>query len=311
MATVLRRRLLVNPAKKKKRKNRARRKMTAKQIRIFGTPAQKAALKRKRKTKAHRSNPKKKAYRPKTRPRTAPRRKRRARKNVSEIITASLAGLANPGRRRRKSKKQKKGKRVMAKARRNRKNAARRPSHAKKQYRRRKHNRMNPTSRRRRHHVTRHRRNPGSMSGITNVLIDAGWAAGGAIGSRALTQLVLQSNNSGIMGYGANLVSGFLLSWGVKSIMKNSRAAADVVMGTLIGVILRALQDFTPLGQAAQLSGLGDFLATQFFTPRALVDPRSGQMVLPAGVGTPAPAANTGARNAGVGAFYSRRMYGR
>lgn len=144
------------------------------------------------------------------------------------------------------------------------------------------------------------------MSGITNVLIDAGWAAGGAVGSRALTQVVLQSGNTGIMGYGANLISGFLLSWGAKALLKNSRAAADIMMGTLIGVILRAAQDFTPLGQAAALSGLGDFLATTFFTPRALVDPRSGQMVLPAQV----TALQSAAKGTGMGSFYNRRMLG-
>lgn len=305
MATVLRRRLLVNPARK--RKNRARRnrkKLTAKQIRYFGTPAQKAALRRKR-ANAHRSNPKKKAHRPRTRPRTAPRKSSRRRKNVSEIITASLAGLANPARRKRKSKKQKRTN--MAKARSNRKHAARRPSHHKKHYSRRQ-NRRNGYMRHNRRSHRHHRHNPPRISGITSVLIDAGWAAGGAIGSRALTQVVLQSNNTGIMGYGANLISGFLLSWGAKGLLRNGRAAADIMMGTLIGVILRALQDFTPLGQAAQLSGLGDFLATTFFMPRVLTDPRSGQIVLPDQVSA---LANTGAKNPGVGAFYSRRMYGR
>lgn len=309
MATVLRRRLLVNPARKRKNRKRRNRKMSPKQIRYFGTPAQKAALRANRKRKRRNPPRKTKAHRPRTRPRTAPRpkaRRRRARKNVSEIITASLAGLANPARKRRKVKTNRKRKNMAAKARRSKKHAARRPSHAEKNYSRRR-NRRNPSGRRRRHYTRHsHRLNPGAMSGIGSTIIDLGWEAAGAIGSRTLTQLVLSSNNTGVIGYGANLIAGFLLSWGTKALLKNNRAATEVMKGTMFGILLRALQDYTPLGQAAQLSGLGDFLATTFFSPRALVDPRSGQMIMPAQV-----TAMQTTKNTGMGSFYGRKMYGK
>ncbi|MBK8200673.1 MAG: hypothetical protein IPK75_20240 [Acidobacteria bacterium] len=67
-----------------------------------------------------------------------------------------------------------------------------------------------------------------------------------------------------------------------------------VTLGGIVGTVLRLVQDYTPLGQYAQLSGMvrGDsgmgFLApTTFFVPLAPADGRgatSAQMALPAAV---------------------------
>ena len=79
MAVAHRRVHIANPAR--------RRKLSDKQIRIFGSKAQKAALKRRRSAKAHRSR---------TRP--------RSRKNMGELVSLAL-GAANPARKRKAAKK--------------------------------------------------------------------------------------------------------------------------------------------------------------------------------------------------------------
>ena len=312
MATVGRRTLLVNGKRRnRKRRNRAKRKMSIKQIRIFGTKAQKAALKRR---KTRRNRPKIKASRPRTRPRTAPRKRRRARKNVASIITASLplAGL-NPHRKHKKARPNRKRKGTMARPRKRKKSAGHKRSYA-----RRRPARMNPRRRRRntRHHHRSYRRNP-SMSGITQLFIDAGWTAVGGVGSRTLTQFALGSSNTGIMGYGANLLSGLLISWGVRSFLKNGSAGNYVIIGTLLGIIFRAVQDFTPFGQYASLSGLGDFMTTTFWSPRGFVNSgKSGETwqanqvkQIAAAAAASAAATSVPAAKRGMGNFYGRSMY--
>ena len=90
--TVTRVRRLVNPSRRPKARNKARRKLSPKQIRHFGTKAQKAALKRKRSMAA-------KAHRPMRRAVANPRR--RARSNPA-VITL---GLINPTTTKRKRTK--------------------------------------------------------------------------------------------------------------------------------------------------------------------------------------------------------------
>jgi hypothetical protein len=148
------------------------------------------------------------------------------------------------------------------------------------------------------------------------LLIDAGWTAVGGVGSRTLTQFALGSGNTGILGYGANLVSGLILSFGVRSFMKNPSAGNYVLIGTLLGIIFRAVQDFTPFGQYASLSGLGDFMTTTFFAPRGFVSSgKSGQIVTPRAITDAVAASAAAAATAvpagrrGMGNFYGRSMY--
>lgn len=124
------------------------------------------------------------------------------------------------------------------------------------------------------------RRNP-SIVGLAE---NAGWAILGAVGSRLAVQMALGANNKGAMGYGANLAAAGALYFGVKYGLKNSGAADMIALGSAIGLILRAMQDFTPFGQYAQLSGMGDYAATTFFVPLVPKNPQdgnSGDMLLP------------------------------
>ena len=119
---------------------------------------------------------------------------------------------------------------------------------------------------------------------IVGLAENAGWAILGAVGSRLAVQMALGPNNKGAMGYAANAAAAAVMYFGVKHGLKNSNAANMVALGSTIGLILRAMQDYTPFGQYAQLSGMGDYAATTFFVPLVPKNPQdgsSGDMLLP------------------------------
>ncbi len=85
-------RVVGNPPRRRARahnRGKRRRNLSAKQIKFFGTPAQKAALKRSRSAK--RSNSARRATRTHAR-----HTRRRARRNIGEILSLTLALMGNP-----------------------------------------------------------------------------------------------------------------------------------------------------------------------------------------------------------------------
>lgn len=116
----------------------------------------------------------------------------------------------------------------------------------------------------------RHTKRNAGMGNLTGLVSSAVFVVAGAVGAKYLTQMVLQDKNTGVMGYLGNLVSGFLLSWGVKAFMHNPTAAASVLSGAIVQVVLRAIADFTPFGQYTASLGMGDYLAQNFVTPQRL-----------------------------------------
>lgn len=113
------------------------------------------------------------------------------------------------------------------------------------------------------------KRNP-SMGDLTGLVSSAVFTIAGAVGSKYLTQTVLSTSNTGITGYFGNLVSALALSWGVKSIMKNDKAAAAVLSGGIVQIVLRLIADYTPFGQYTSNLGMGDYLAQNFAVPQRL-----------------------------------------
>jgi len=237
MADTQRRRTLVNPA---------RRKLTAKQIKAgFGGKRRQAAMKAKhhrpRSTPNARINaPKHRAAKPLKRRHVAAKR-RMTHHNTGKIVSFSLP------------------KEFQTVATTTRKNKARKNAS---------HHRPRATKRNTGHRRT-HRRNP-SMGDITGLVTTAVFTVAGAVGTQQLTQVVLQSNNTGVMGYFGNLVAAFLLSWGVKAFMKNDRAAAAVLSGGFVEIVLRLIADYTPFGQYTSNLGMGDYLAQWYNTPQQL-----------------------------------------
>lgn len=302
MATTVRRvRVVGNPPRR--RRNAKRRNLSAKQIKYFGTPAQKAALKRSRAAK--RSNASRKATTVRHKRHT---RRRATRRNIGEILSLTLG---NPPRKARKARRKSnagrktKGATMAATKRRRRRRAAnsggtrrrRRTNKAASTHRRRRTYRMNagPVRRRRTHHrrtSRRHnrRRNP-SMGGFGGEIMDTLWMIGGAVGTQMLTQAVLGASNASWTGYAGNLVAGFALSFGVNKLLKMPSAGKAIFKGAILQVVLRVLRDQTPFGQYTSSIGMGDYLASNWVTPQRYTDPLgSAQIQIPAGWGAPPPA---------------------
>lgn len=264
MAQVLKRRVLVNPARK-------RRLMSPKQIKFFGTARQRTALK-KRTSTARRAQPNG----------SGARRTRRARKNFGEIVTI---GLANPGTIKKGNSMAKTRRKVTATS-----SARRRRQSNPGKRRTRRANPPTITSRKRRtvrknfslFGRKRRRRNPGILGETTGLVGKSMYTIIGAVGSRAICQMLLKSKNSGPLGFAANIAAGFGLSKLTEKFTKNKQAGDLVLLGSMIGVVLRALQEYTPIGSyvQSQLSGMGDlgmgiYRPTTFFTPGTQGDPNS------------------------------------
>lgn len=258
MAVATRRQTVVNSA----RKNAGRkRKLSPAQIKAgFGGKRRQAAVKAHRKAKrkavkVNRSGPRRKTAVAKHRPRTAPRAKRRSsrrasRPNLGKIISFSLPKESTS---------------VATK-----KNRSRKAYHTKR--------RRTKANTGRRRHVTR--RNPG-MGDVAGLATSAVFTIAGAVGTKYLTQMVLTSSNTGVMGYLGNLVSAFLLSWGVKAFMKNDRAAAAVLSGGIVQVVLRLIADYTPFGQYTANLGMGDYLAQNWTVPQRIAYQTHSAQLMP------------------------------
>src|ERR1039458_8251198 len=241
MATAVRETYIANPGKKRG-KRMAKRRMSAKQIKFFGTSRQRAALKAKRK--------------PSHRPRTKPRRKNAARK----VITGYGSTVMNPGktnvvfnRGKRSNPVHRRKKRRSTKPPRKRNlggifalsaNPAKRSKSMARTKRRKssnpKHRRAG--SARRRSNPTRHHRrrsNPGlgGMGSPQDWLYGGVGVITGVVGTRALPQLILGASNTGIMGYVANAASTALLTFAAHFASKSKVDRKSVVAGGAASIL--------------------------------------------------------------------------
>lgn len=154
--------------------------------------------------------------------------RRRARRNPAEVLI-----VANPRRR--------------SRTRRNRSKA-------------RKSRQGNPfrTKIRRRGH---RRSNPSGALGMgvrPNELLTLSLGAGaGMLGSKALAQLVLGSNNTGFMGLGATAIAGGVIAFAAKKFV-GKEAAVGVIAGTGGAIALALWQQYVSGTGSGAMSGLGD-----------------------------------------------------
>lgn len=253
---------IANPA----RKGHMAKKLTAKQIRYFGTKRQKAALKAKRKhtaKKAHRArtkpNPPRKKKRISAKAHHAPRKKklsnraRPKRKNPGQII-GFLTG--NPAR--------KKGHKAMAKSKKKRKAAS---SHA-----------GRPRKKKVMNRARYKRHNPSIGRPMDWVKGGVGVIAGG-VGTRLIPQF-LGSTNSGAIGYGLNAVTAIGLSFATHALTKDNVLTASVAAGGFAALILRIIGDYTPYGSNLALSGVGDYMVSNWVAPQRIQNPNSAMWEL-------------------------------
>lgn len=178
--------------------------------------------------------------------------------NPGSIIGLIPAG--NPGRRSKIRKKVQ----HMAKTRKRAKSRAAGSSSRRSSYRK-STRRSNPGRRM----VTR-RRNPGAIGSSVSTAM---FIIAGAVGSKVGAQLVLGTKNTGTLGYIGNAGAGAALFFLFDRIFKNRAAAVGILYGTLVQIILRVLNDFTPLGQYFANIGMGDYMMQSFVTPQVLVNP--------------------------------------
>ena len=312
MARTTRRvRVVGNPARRRRpnRRRRNARHMSAKQIKYFGTPAQKAALKRSRSAK--RASPKRSNA---TRRHKRHTRRTRARRNIGEILSLTL-GNPPKARKARKGRKTKGATMAATHKRRRRRventggpRRRRRTYHAR--HRRRTMNAATPrrTYRRRRRSNSRrsHRRrgNAGSSMGFGGLLMNALWTVGGGVATSVVTQMVLGASNQGVMGYLGNAATAFGLSFIASKLMKQPQIGKAILAGGALQITLRAINDYTPYGSLTAKLGMGDYMVSNWVTPQRYVDPlHSAQVQIPPGwapqIAAPAGAGMNGVTNYG------------
>lgn len=288
MATTSRKRVVANVGRKAGRRNAGRRHMSDKQLSIFGkTPQARAAAKAR--LRGRRNSPKK--HRPRTRPRA------KAKTNAGKIIGFTFGQKHNPA-----------GKRSMASKKRKHHKKAGGYGHSK----------YRTNSPARRHHHYKSNSPMGGGGGVTQLVTNAVFVIVGALGSKLGAQAVLGSNNTGIIGYVGNAAIGAALWLLTEKVMKNRAAASGVIAGTVVQILLRAINDFTPFGSYVQQLGMGDYQVQSFVTPQVLVDPwNSAAIQIPNGwaptmvAPPPAAAAAAGGGAPGMGDYaYGNQLYG-
>ena len=239
---------------------------------------------------------------------------RKRKRNPGDILGFVMSPAGNPGRKKGGSsmaaaKRRNRGKaRANSSHKRRRRNPGTRMATRRNSSHRRRHTRENPGMRMNRHH-RRHRRNPGAFAGgIGESITNAVFVIVGALGSKLGAQTVLGANNVGVTGYAANAAAGAVMWFLAEKVMKNRAAGNGIIAGTLVQIILRVINDYTPFGSYVANLGMGDYQAQSFVTPQVLVSPyQSAAIQIPNGWGAPPPppmAAAPGGKGMGGRASY-------
>ena len=267
-----------NPAgrPKKKRKPMAKRNMSAKQIRFFGTKRQKAALKAKRKKVHHKVHRHKAARKATNRARPRPKAKkvhrpRTAKKRTSnpgpEMLALTLGNSARKG-----------GGKHMARSRKKKRSSTSHRSNSPRRH-----------SKKVMHHLKRSR-NPAGLGNPMDWVTGGAGVLTGVVGTRAIPQLILGSSNTGAMGYIANGITAAGLGFLSHMFFPRNRVLTPaVVAGGFASLIARIIGDYTTYGQYLSLTGVGDYMVSNVVAPQRLVNPSGAMVEVPTGWGSSPP----------------------
>ena len=234
-----------NPAHRaggRKKMAKSRRKMSAKQIKHFGTKRQKAALKAKR-SASHRARSKPNP--PRKHKRAVAKRSPVKRRNP-ELVSFLLG---NPAKRRKTV------------------------AHSKKKTKRAASHRSNAGTRRGKKPVSHRgrgaRRNPGAIGSPKTWVMGGAGALAGFVGSAALPQLVLGSGNTGMTAYAVTAAAAIGLGFLSHFLLPRQQAVTfGVVAGGFANLIRRIISDQTPFGSYLSSTGMGDYMVSNWGPPR-------------------------------------------
>lgn len=332
MASMTRRRTLVNPGRRKRRKN-----LSLKQLLHFGTKRQRTAAKARmgRKRVSNLSHRKRKKYTKKGYggggsygPIKRRRRTFRKRKNVGTILSVIPNGRRSRKRRRNRTtvKVYNKRRRVNTGMTRTRRRRSRRVSNRRHRTYRRRHTRaVNPVRRRRRRrnvsyvgrirrgmykysnprrrrrsrvgnrrrHYSR-RRNPGMLSGGAGRIVGI---IGGAAVTAVLSKFIPAGLSGGFIGYITKGIVAVLQGKMVGKFSGSRSLGQDFMYGGLAYVALSVLNDMFGLSLPGfGLRGMGLIAPSSFYVPQVNAPGSMGQFIRPAAVPAPyvAPAGGMG-----------------
>ena len=310
MATISRIRRLVNPGRRR-RVNKAKRRMTPAQIKFFGTKRQKAALKTSRTRKRNLSMKsvtglfKNRARRkrnvgsiitvwPKGNPGRRKRYKRNGAKNrlvivnpgarmakgsSGRVISGYGSTVMNKGRKKNMARTRKRTRRVARRVVRRRR-AVTNPRR-RRVYSHRRRRVGNPGYHRRRKISNRRHypRNPGMLSGTAGRVL-------GVIGGVAVTKLLSgflpASFATGVLGYFGIGAVAFLQGKLVGKFSKSPALGNDMLVGGLAYLAAKVLNDFFPsIGSYTGMSGMGLIGGSSFYSPQVNLNGNMGRFVVP------------------------------
>jgi hypothetical protein len=254
-----------NPAGKGKR-------MTAKQIRYFGTKRQKAALRANRSKKRKRHSVKRRQAPAAKRRNAAPRRRKHSvRRNTARPHQGPRCNPAPRKRRRKTSHRRRTVKRnpelvsflLGNPATKRRKKVA----HTRRRKKRSAASRSNAGTRRRRtvHHSSR--RNPAGIP-LKDFAFGGAGVLAGFLGSAALPQMFMGAANTGVTGYALTAAAGIGLTILAHMFVKNRSVTFGVGAGAAANLLRRIVTDQTPFGPYLSNSGMGDYMVANWGPPR-------------------------------------------
>lgn len=104
----------------------------------------------------------------------------------------------------------------------------------------------------------RRRRNPSLMTSGKQLIESGAFALAGLVVARQVPQMLLKTSNSGWKGYAANAAAAIAASYAAAK-FAGPKAAEDVLVGGGLYLVNRVLSEqFSPIGKALSLSGIGD-----------------------------------------------------